>query len=37
MAANIVSKVIEAGAMEVCDKPRSLWGVHTIADMMNAS
>ncbi len=34
MAADIVSKVIEAGAIEMCDKPRSLWDVRTIADKM---
>jgi len=34
MAANIASKVIEAGALATVDKPRSLWDAGTIADRM---
>jgi hypothetical protein len=35
MAANIASKIIEAGAIEMIgDKPRSLWDAGTIADRM---
>jgi L-2-hydroxyglutarate oxidase len=34
MAANIASKIIEAGALAIIDKPRSLWDAGTIADRM---
>lgn len=34
MAANIASKVMEAGALTVASKPRSLWDAGTIADRM---
>lgn len=34
MAADIASKIIEAGALATVDKPRSLWDAGTIADRM---
>jgi (S)-2-hydroxyglutarate dehydrogenase len=36
MAANITSKIIKAGALQMSDKPRSLWDATTIADRMKA-
>lgn len=34
IAANIASKIMEAGALATVDKPRSLWDARTIADRM---
>jgi len=34
MAANIASKIMEAGALDMVDKPRSLWDARTIAAKM---
>jgi L-2-hydroxyglutarate oxidase len=34
MAANIASKVMEAGVLPAVDRPRSLWDASTIADKM---
>jgi (S)-2-hydroxyglutarate dehydrogenase len=36
MAANITSKIIKASALQMSDKPRSLWDATTIADRMKA-
>ena len=36
MAANIATKVIKAGVLQISDKPRSLWDATTIADRMKA-
>jgi (S)-2-hydroxyglutarate dehydrogenase len=36
MAANITTKIIKAGALQMSDKPNSLWDATTIADMMKA-
>jgi L-2-hydroxyglutarate oxidase len=36
MAANITTKLIRAGILEICDKPRSLWDATVIADKMKA-
>jgi L-2-hydroxyglutarate oxidase len=34
MAANIATKIINAGVLQMNDKPSSLWDATTIADMM---
>jgi (S)-2-hydroxyglutarate dehydrogenase len=36
MAANITTKIIKAGVLQMSDKPNSLWDATTIADMMKA-
>ena len=36
MAANITTKIIKAGVLQMSDKPNSLWDAATIADMMKA-
>ena len=36
MAANIVTRVMKTGAIELSDKPRSLWDADTIADRMKS-
>jgi L-2-hydroxyglutarate oxidase len=36
MAANITSKIIKSSALQMSDKPRSLWDATTIADRMKA-
>jgi L-2-hydroxyglutarate oxidase len=36
MAANIATKIIKTGVLQMSDKPDSLWDATTIADMMKA-